>query len=97
MAVKLAAVVEEIFAPETPQPAAPPKPDPKPVDEQMIAVIQALSAVLAVRVIMALAVVGAFVLAVFCVIDPKPAAIAVFGIYTVSVLGPLVWLAQRRT
>jgi hypothetical protein len=54
------------------------------------------TAVLAVRVILLLAVVGAAVLAVLTLRTGQPAALAVLGIYTVSVVCPLVWLSSRH-
>jgi len=77
-------------------PPAPRAPRP-PIDEQVLQVISALSAVLAVRAIMALAVIGAGLLAYLAITATADRAIWVFGLYTVTVLGPLIWLAQRRT
>lgn len=93
-------VVREEISPNRTSPIrlhAPPEAAPrKPLDEQVLQVISALSAVLAVRAVMALAVVGSFALAYLAIQSTSDRALWVFGLYTVTVLGPLIWLVGQR-
>lgn len=78
--------------------SAPPEPSraPQIIAKAVLDVLGALAAVLAIRVILTLAVIGAFELAYIALPKPGFPAVLLFLVYTGSVLGPLVWLASRR-
>lgn len=86
-------------APPTPlRLSVPPEPSraPQIIAKAVLDVLGALAAVLAIRVILTLAVVGAFELAYIALPKPGLMAVMIFLVYTATVLGPLVWLASRR-
>ncbi len=66
-------------------------------DAEMLRVLTALSNILVVRLMLLAAVIFAGVLAFLAMPHPEPNAIWLLGVFSVLVLGPLVWLAQRRT
>lgn len=78
--------------------SAPPEPSraPQIIAKAVLDVLSALAAVLAIRLILALAVAGAFELAYIALPKPGFPAVLIFLVYTGTVLGPLVWLASRR-
>ena len=71
-----------------PPPTAPPPPSPHPRDRRLIAVFEAISYILAVRVFMMGAVIGSFALA-WRVHDVWSAA--VFAGFTAGVTVPMIW------
>jgi hypothetical protein len=54
------------------------------------------TAILAIRLILLLAVCGAVALAWVALASADPMRLAALGVYTLSVVGPLVWLAARH-
>lgn len=62
----------------------------------MLATMTALAMVLSARVLALLAVIGAFVLAVFAINEPSPLKLAVMLGFTVTVLVPAIGLYLRR-
>lgn len=62
----------------------------------ILASLAVVSAVLAARLILLLAVVGAFAIAYITLASPGPWPAAIFGAYVVGIVAPLVWLASRR-
>jgi hypothetical protein len=64
--------------------------------EQILAVLSAISMVLAARMMAMLATLGAFVLAMTAMTNPTPLTIVIAAAYYVGVLLPLVWLAARK-
>jgi hypothetical protein len=70
---------------------------PKPAfDARLLPVLQAISAVLAVRVILALVGLGGFVLAIISALMPSWGSLTAAGIYDVAVLLPFVAYAAFR-
>lgn len=55
-----------------------------------------LAVVLAVRLILLIAVVGAIYLTVVAIGAPDPYRLAALGIYCLVVVGPTVWLSSRK-
>lgn len=78
--------------------SAPPEPSraPQIIAKAVLDVLGALAAVLAIRLILTMAVVGGIWLAYLMLPTPSVSAVVLFGVYTASVLAPLVWLASRR-
>lgn len=64
--------------------------------EEVMAVLGAIALVVSARVLLTLAVVGAFTLALISVLNPTIGAIVMTGLYAVLVVGPLVYLALRK-
>jgi hypothetical protein len=62
----------------------------------MIASINLATAVLAVRLILLLAVCGGIFLAWMALADAVPLKLGALGLYTLTVLLPLVWLSARH-
>lgn len=62
----------------------------------MIGALNVVVAILAVRVILLLAVLGAIFLAWLSLAAHDLVRVAVLALYTVTVLIPLVWLASQR-
>ena len=56
----------------------------------------ALALVLAARLILLVAIVGAFLLTYIVVAAPDPWRLAALGVYALAVVLPTVWLASRR-
>lgn len=87
------AAVQERIAPEAPKViikrAMP--------DREILAAMSGLGAVLAVRVMLALSIAGAFVLFYSAVTNPDIMRLAVAAAYAVLICGPLVWLSTKRT
>lgn len=77
----------------------PPEPTPPrlilPPDEVM-GVLGAIALVVAARVLLALSVIGAFVLAFLTVQAPSVGAIVMTSMYAVLVVGPLVYLSLKK-
>lgn len=61
----------------------------------MIASVNVASAILAARLIVLIAVVGAIVLTWAALGDPNPWRLALVGAYGLLVVAPCVWLAGR--
>jgi hypothetical protein len=59
----------------------------------VLAVFQAIATVLAIRLQLLLALLGAFVLAIMAMRDPSYLALAVLLVYSGLTVIPLVWLA----
>lgn len=55
-----------------------------------------LAVVLAVRLILLVAVVGAIWLTIIAIRDPDPWRLGALAIYTVATVIPTVWLSSRR-
>lgn len=66
-------------------------------DREILAVMSSIGSILAVRLILALAVVGAFALAYMAVTSPAVHALWVLVAYAVTVIFPLVYLSTKRT
>jgi hypothetical protein len=62
----------------------------------MIGAFNALAIILAVRLILLVAVIGAFYLTVIAIDRPDPWRMAALAIYCVVTVIPTVWLASRR-
>lgn len=58
--------------------------------------INVLTAILAVRIILMIAVIGAIMLASLTLSTHDMVRVAVLGLYTLTVVCPLVWLAAQR-
>lgn len=71
------------------------KPKREPLSKLAADSLAAIASVLTVRLTMAMAVVGAFSLAVMVIRHPSPAGLVALGIFT-ALIGPLCWLAQKR-
>ena len=95
-ALRLVSPVDEPTYPEPAYAAAPPAPS-RQVDEQVLQVIGVLAQVLAVRVMLLLSVIGTFALAWRAMSAPTPMALMVVLLLAVSTVGPLTFLAQRKT
>ncbi len=65
-------------------------------DREILAAMNGLGAILAVRLMLALAVCGAFVLAYTAMPKPDSMALWMLGIYGVVVIAPLAWLSTKR-
>lgn len=88
--------------------ATPPKPVPRETAEfvhraawkaGVLGSLNVLFAVVAVRFVLLIAVVGAFVLAKLALDVPEPVktpALIMLGVYCATVVLPMVWLASRR-
>jgi hypothetical protein len=61
----------------------------------VIGALNVLAMVLAARMILAIAVLGAIGLAMVALKSESPIHLAALGLYTVTVILPLVWLAGR--
>lgn len=87
--------------------AAPPAPLPEPAprvvvkrampDREILAAMNGLGAVLAVRLMLALAVLGAFTLAYLAMEKASVMAICVLAAYALTTVGPLTYLSTKRT
>lgn len=66
-------------------------------DKEILAAMSGLGAVLAVRLMLALAVVGAFALAYLAMSKPTVIAICVLGAYAAATVLPLTYLSTKRT
>lgn len=66
-------------------------------DREILTAMAGLGAVLAVRLMLLLAAIGAFALAYMAMAAPTWMALAVLGTYAVTIVGPLVWLSTVRT
>jgi hypothetical protein len=64
---------------------------------EVIAVLTAISAILASKFLLLLAVVGGFALAFKAVQDPDILKIAICGVYYLGVVGPVAYLYGRRS
>jgi hypothetical protein len=62
----------------------------------VLGAINVLAIVLAVRLILLIAIVGAFYLTVIAIREPDLLRLAALGIYSVIIVGPLTWLSSRR-
>jgi len=62
----------------------------------VLATVNVLALVLAVRLTLLVAVIGAIVLATIAVRDPDPWRLGALAIYGVLVVCPAMWLASRR-
>lgn len=80
-----------------------PPPEPRVVvrrampDREILAAMNGLGALLAVRVMLAAAVSGAFVLAYLAMKTPSIMAISVLVAYALTTVGPLTYLSTKRT
>lgn len=68
----------------------------KPIDAQVLEVMGTLAKVLAVRMMLLLAVLGTFVLALLAMADPTPTKLVLVVLWAVASVAPLTWLASRR-
>lgn len=94
------AQIAQIIGELNPPPAAAPQVVVKRVmpDREILAALNGLGAVLAVRMMLLLAVVGAFALAWQAMSGGAAiAAIWILGVYAVTIVAPLVWLSTQRT
>lgn len=66
-------------------------------DREILAAMNGLGALLAVRLMLALAVAGAFVLAYLAMRTPSVMAISVLVSYALTTVGPLTYLSTKRT
>jgi hypothetical protein len=79
-----------------------PKFPPQPSDRDkawragVLGAVNVLVMILAVRAILALAVIGAIILAWVTIRDPDPLRLGALAVYAVTVLFPVAWLAARR-
>lgn len=64
--------------------------------EEVMAMLGAIALVVSARVILTLATIGAFTLALISVLNPTIGSIVMTGLYSVLVVGPLVYLALRK-
>lgn len=78
-------------------PEATPRPPRPEIGAEVLAALKALGSLLTVRLMLLLAVIGAFILARLTLAAPSESAFWVLGIFNLTVVGPLVWLSQRRT
>jgi hypothetical protein len=62
----------------------------------LIASLNVISAILAARAILALSVLGAFVLALETVGADSPVRLVPLALYALTIVCPLVWLASRQ-
>ena len=62
----------------------------------MIGAFNALAIVLAIRLTLLVSVAGAIYLTIVATNAPDPYRLGAVGIYTLLVVGPMVWLASRR-
>lgn len=65
-------------------------------DREILAAMTGLGSLLAVRLILALSVVGAFSLAYIAITSPSPNGLFVLLAYAVTVIFPLVYLSAKR-
>jgi hypothetical protein len=70
-------------------------PDPAPRDAAYIGALTAIASILAVRLLLLLAILGGFVIAVMALRDGGYQAAGVLVAYAVLILIPLVWLESR--
>ena len=92
-------VSEEVIGPRAPLRLVPPVVEvieAPPISDEMIEVMGKLAQVLAVRVMLALAIIGAFILALIAMSEPTPMKLVVVAMWGIGTIGPLVFLAQRR-
>jgi hypothetical protein len=103
------ALVAEREVPDQPAPpSSPPTTTSQPLDglirelgdrqawrASLLGTLNALTAVLAVRLVLMLATIGAIILAVLALRTGQTTALAVLGIYALAVVCPLVWLSSR--
>ena len=66
-------------------------------DREILAALNGLGAVLAVRLMLALAVVGAFFLAWTAMMSPSVMTVVVLVAYALTTVGPLTYLSTKRT
>lgn len=66
-------------------------------DREILAAMNGLGALLAVRLMLALAVIGAFYLAWMAMTKPSLMAISVLAAYAITTVGPLTYLSTKRT
>ena len=100
--MSVSVVSEEVIEPRAPLRLVPTAPEPpakirEPISEEVFQVMGKLAQVLAIRVMLALAIIGAFVLALIAMSSPTLLALVVFGMWGAGVIGPLTYLAQRKT
>jgi hypothetical protein len=62
----------------------------------VLGAVNVLALVLAVRVILLVAVIGAISLALIAIRDPDPWRLGAMGIYALAVVVPIIWLSSRR-
>ena len=62
----------------------------------VIGAFNALAIILAIRLILLVAIVGAIALSVIAINAPDPYRLAALGIYSVVIVVPMVWLSSRR-
>lgn len=72
-------------------------PEREPVDAQTLEILAAISQVLAVRVTLFVAIIMTFVMAWRAMSEPGAASIAVLVLFGMLSVGPLAWLASRKT
>ena len=85
-----------------PEPPPAPPPAPKVVtkhvlpEKQILQAMNGLGALLAARLMLLLAVIGAFALAWVAIQAPTDRAIWILAVYSAMIVAPLVWLSTRR-
>ena len=90
-------VVDETVEPERERLKLVMAPEPrKPIDQALLPILQAISAVLAIRVILALAGSGAFALALIAALMPSWGSLTAAGLYDAGALLPIVLYAAFR-
>lgn len=67
-----------------------------PTLDQLLAVFGALAAAVGQRIVLVLALMAAFAVAWRVIETPAPNAVWVFGIFSVVIFCPVVWLNARR-
>lgn len=95
-------VVEHLRVVRAPEPDAEPAymaPPPRraPRTPEMEQVMMALANVLTVRLMLFASVVFGGIMAALCMPAPETKAIILLAVWAFLVIGPLIWLAQRRT
>lgn len=71
-----------------------PRPARRPASDVVLQVMNAMFAVLTVRVMLLLAVIGAFALAWQAITDPSELKIWILGVYSIVTIAPLAWLSR---
>lgn len=62
----------------------------------VLGALNILAVVLAVRLVLLLATIGAFILALIAIRDPDPFRLGALVIYSVGIVIPCIWLSSRR-
>lgn len=73
------------------------RPPRAPLAAELIPILDRLSVLVGIRVMLFVALVATFALAWVAMQNPTPAALTLVGMFGAITMGPLAWLATRRT